>query len=172
MRLTDHSHPITLNLPTGFQYGTGTARDQYLQPPRIQYLPQSAVSPQFYADDPAARVLGMAASIGEPGLVVKEFESWRSIYSAAPVLSWQLLQAIARFAGVHLYAETGDMLWANRSFLALYSQAAGLRRIRFPRPVRVVDAYTGQSFTGASSSLILDMRAYETRLFFLHPVES
>ena len=43
---------------------------------------------RWLADDPDARVLGVAPSTGRPGLVVKDFSSWRSIYSTAPLLPW------------------------------------------------------------------------------------
>jgi hypothetical protein len=168
--ITDHSHPITLALPTAFQYGTGINRQQYLQPPKIQYLPQTVISPQFYADDSDVQVLGLSLAARKPGLVVTEYDGYRSIYSAAPVLSWRLLQGIARYAGVHLYVQNGDMLWANRSFLALYSQSAGSRRLRFPGPRNLEDAYSGQRLAQSVTGIDLEMGLYETRLLMMqHP---
>jgi hypothetical protein len=169
--IDDFSHPITRLLPAGYRYGTGVDPQQYLQPPKIQYLPQAAVSPQFFADDPAVLILGSTLATGKPGLVVKESGDFHSIYSAAPLLSWQLLQGVARYAGVHLYVENGDMLWANRSFLTLYSQSAGPRTLHFPGQFDVEDAYTGQRLARAVSSIHLEMGLYETRLLFLHPHE-
>jgi hypothetical protein len=82
--------------------GTGIKRDRYERPPRIQFLPDTRVSLAFYADDPQVFVLGLIESRGKPGLVIKDLGTWRSIYSAAPVLSWTLLRNIACWAGVHL----------------------------------------------------------------------
>jgi hypothetical protein len=149
-------------------YGTGVGRDEYLHPPKIQYMPETAVGPAFYADDAQAVVLGLAQSTGKPGLVLKEFETWRSIYSAAPVLSWQLLRNIARYAGVHLYSEQGDMLWANRVFLAVYSQSSGLHQLRFPNPVTLEDAYRGETLGEGISAFEIEMRQWETGLFLMH----
>jgi hypothetical protein len=167
--IDDFSHPITRLLPTGFRYGTGVDIQQYLQPPKIQYLPQTLVSQQFYTDDLAVVVLGHSLATGRPGLVVKESGDFHSIYSTAPLLSWQLLQGVARYAGVHLYVENGDMLWANRSFLALYSQSAGARTLHFPGIFDIEDAYTMQFLARAASWIHLEMGLYETRLLFLHP---
>jgi hypothetical protein len=165
--ITDYNHPITNGLPHGYEYGTGIDRDQYLRPPKIEYLPETVVSPAFYADDSDAHVLGIANSTHRPGLVVKDFGNWRSIYSAAPLLPWQLLHNIACQAGVHIYDDQGDMVWANNAFLAVYSQTTGQRIIRFPRSVTVDDAYEGKRLGADITSLNLDMGLWETRLFII-----
>jgi hypothetical protein len=58
------------------------------------------------------------------------------------------------------------MVWANHVFLALYSQSAGPRTVRFPRPVTVEDAYKGGILGTGITSLQLDMGQWETRLLF------
>ncbi len=177
VHLARHDHPITAGLPEGLRYGTGVDREQYLRPPKIQYLPDTRVSPAFYADDPEALVLGIAENSGRAGLVVKEGDGWRSIYSAAPLLSWPLLRNIARWAGVHLYSEQGDMIWANDQLLVIYSQEAGQRTIRFPTGMtgdkerRVEDAYhetplPWQARSGCTR-IDLQLKRYETRCLLL-----
>lgn len=166
VEITRGDHPITAGLE-GVAYGTGVNREIYTRPPRIQYMPETAVAPAFYVDDDEALVLGVARSTGRPGLAVKDLGSRRSIYSAAPLLSWQLLQNIARWAGVHIYAEDGDMVWANNAFLALYAQSDGVRTIHLPSAVTVEDAYTGEMLAEKSTELMLDMRRWETRLLLL-----
>jgi hypothetical protein len=166
VQISRFDHPLTRDLPAGYAYGTRTHREQEMHPPRTEYIPMTEVGPAFYADDPAAQVLGIAQSTGKPGLVVKEFAGWRSIYSAAPLLPWQLMRNIAREAGVHLYDEQGDMVWANNAFLAVYSQEAGRREIRLPAPMNVTDAYTGEWLGDGVVSLTLDMGLWETRLLY------
>jgi hypothetical protein len=165
--LTDFDHPITRGLPVDFAYGTGTDREQYVQPPRTQYMPQTGVGPAFYVSDPQARVLGMAKSTGQPGLALIEQDDWRSIYSAAPLLLWPLLRNIARYAGVHVYSEQGDMIWANHSFLAVNSQSAGEHFLKFPRSITLEDAYTGRVLGSGLTSYALPMNLWETGLYYL-----
>ena len=164
--ISQFDHPITKGLPTGYTYGTRTHREQEMQPPRTEYIPTTEIGPAFYADDPQAQVLGIAQSTGKPGLVVRDFGDWRSIYSAAPLLPWQLMRNIAREAGVHLYDEQGDMVWANNAFLVVYAQEAGRREIRLPAPMNVTDAYTGERLGDDVVSLTLDMGLWETRLLY------
>ena len=161
--ITDFDHPITRGLDVK-AYGTGIDREQYVQPPKIEYMPETAVGPAFFADDPDARMLGTARSTGKPGLVVKEMEGWRSIYSAAPLLPWPLLRNVAREAGVHIYDDDGDMIWANESFLGVYAQSDGRRTIRFPQPVTVEDAYEGSTLGEGVRSVELDMKRWTTKL--------
>jgi hypothetical protein len=164
VRLTNTSHPVTTGLLAGMRYGTGIERQQYNRPPKIQYLPDTRVAPAFYADDPQAVVLGVAESTGQPGLVVKEMGTWHSIYSAAPVLSWELMRNIARWAGVHLYNEMGDMVWANDRFLAIYSQSKGIHPIHFPMTTDVTDAYQDKILAKQVKQLDIPMNRWETRL--------
>jgi hypothetical protein len=164
VRLSNFDHPITAGLPAGMRYGTGVDRERYNRPPRIQYLPDTRVTPAFYADDSQAILLGLAESTGKPGLVVKNMGSWHSIYSAAPVLSWELMRNIARWAGVHLYNEMGDMVWGNDRFLAIYSQSEGIHPIYFPRTVNVQDAYQEVILGNQVKQLNLQMKRWETRL--------
>jgi len=165
--LSNFDHPLTAGLAQGTRYGTGVDREQYNRPPRIQVLPDTRVTPAFYADDPQVVVLGTAESTGKPGLVVKDMGSWRSIYSAAPLLSWELMRNIARYAGVHVYNEAGDMLWGNRRFLAVYSQSEGEHILQFPRPTSVEDAYEGTRLGEQVTRLVLPMQKWETRLLLL-----
>ncbi len=167
VQITDVEHPITQGLALGYAYGTSTDLDQYLQPPRIEYLPEMAVRPVFYADDPDARVLGTLAGTSDAGLVVKELEGCRSVYSAAPLLPWGLMRNLAHYAGVHIYDEVGDMVWGNDAFLAIYAQHDGARTIRFPSPVTVSDAYEERELADGVTELVLEMQRWETKLLML-----
>ena len=129
--LTDLTHPITASLPDDLTWGT-----------------EKSLGPIFHLADPEARVLGRVVySQGRclPGLGVKEFPTWRSIYSSAPNLPPSLLRGIARYAGVHIYNEASDTLYATRDLLAVHTAAGGPRTFHLPRKVRVVrELFTGQ----------------------------
>ncbi len=169
VQVTDYQHPLTANLPRGFAYGTGVNREQYRQSPKAEYIPETAVSPAFFVVDDAAQVLGTARSTQRPGLVYKDFGTWHSLYSAAPLLPWKLLRSIARYAGVHLYDDEGDMLWGNDVFLAIYAQHAGVRTLHFPTAVTVEDAYEGTTLATNVNALTLEMGRWETKLLLTTP---
>ena len=160
-------HAITLGL-AGTRYGTGIDREQYLRPPKTQYLPDTRVSPQYAVADPDATVLGRSLLTGQPALAVKEMAGWRSVYSLAPAMSWELLRNLARFAGAHIYVDNGDMVWGNDHFLAVYAQSDGVRTVRFPRIVDIEDAYNGGWVARGVSELTVEMGRWETALWLLH----
>jgi hypothetical protein len=98
--------------------------------------------PIVYADDPEAKVLGTLAD-GRPGLVMKEHGTWTAVYSSAPLLPASLLRRLAQRAGVHLYLDTEDVVWASHDLLAVSVHRPGPRTIRLPRPADVSDLYEG-----------------------------
>ncbi|MEN6478549.1 MAG: beta-galactosidase [Anaerolineales bacterium] len=165
--ITSDAHPLTRGL-LGRRYGTGVDREQYLRPPKTQYLPDTRVAPQFAVADPEATVLGVSPLTGRPALALCERDGWRSVYSLAPAMSAELLRNLARWAGVHLYVDNGDMVWANDHFLALYAQSDGERTVRFPRPVDVEDAYHGRWLARGVTALTVDLAHWETALWLLH----
>jgi hypothetical protein len=124
LHIVDFAHPITAGLPQDMFWGTN-----------------NKLSPIFYLDDPEARVLGQVVfSQGncKPGMGVKSFPQWTSIYVAAPNLPAAVLRGIASFAGVHLYNRDGDVLYATRDLLAVHTVAGGERTFRLPRQVEEV----------------------------------
>ncbi len=165
--ITDDRHPITRGLPEGFAYGTGVDREQYLQPPSIEYLPDTRIRPHFYVDDPQAQILGQTKPGGRPGLAIKTTGNYRAIYSAAPLLPWRLMHNIARYAGVHIYNDQGDMIWGNNAFLAVYAQHEGRRTIRLPHTATVMDAYKDVVLGKSVQSIELQMARWETKLLLM-----
>jgi hypothetical protein len=124
IHLTDLGHPITRGLPQDLSWGT-----------------HSLLGPVFHVEDPQAQILGnvvYAQGRCRPGFVVKEFPGWNSIYSAAPNLPAPVLRGIARYAGVHIYNDQGDTLYATPQLLGVHTAAGGERTFCLPKPVEVV----------------------------------
>jgi hypothetical protein len=124
MHAIDWTHEITRAVPQDLFWGT-----------------QRMLSPVFHVDDPEARVLGnVLTQMGrtQAGLAVKEFADWRSIYCAAPALPAPVLRGIARYAGVHLYSESGDVLYAARELLAVHTTGGGRRTFKLPQQAEIV----------------------------------
>jgi hypothetical protein len=130
MHVTNFRHPITQGLPQDWFWGT-----------------TNPIGPLFHVEDPAATTLGQVVhALGrcKPGFAVKTFNSadprtaWSSVYMASPDVPAPVLRGIARFAGVHLYSEAGDVLYATPDLLSVHSVSGGTREFRLPRKVEVV----------------------------------
>ncbi|MDW8073749.1 MAG: beta-galactosidase [Nitrososphaerota archaeon] len=154
--VTDFEHPITQNLPVT-TFGTATG-----------------IGPLFYTLDPSVRVLGRLLvhqhwNTGEewPGFCVKEMADWRSIYFAAPKVPVSILRNIAKYAGVHIYSEDNDVVYANQYFLSIHSRKPGTKTIRLPRTTHVYDLISEKYVARDVSEFKVVMGPNETRLFFL-----
>jgi hypothetical protein len=153
MHIVDFAHPITAGLPQDLFWGTN-----------------NKLSPIFYLEDPGARVLGQVVfSQGncKPGMGVKAFPEWTSIYVAAPNLPAPVLRGCARFAGVHLYNQEGDVLYATRELLAVHTVSGGDRTFSLPREVEeVYDLFEGKSIARNTNEFRVRLLPASTALYY------
>jgi len=152
VHVTDFGHPITAGLSQDLFWGTN-----------------AKLAPLFHVDDPDARVLGdVVYSQGNcrPGFAVKEFREWKSIYSAAPNLPAGVLRNIARWSGVHIYNDAGDVLYANRALLGIHTLSGGRRWIKLPRPAAaIVDLWAKKIVARNASAFEVDLQPKSSVLY-------
>lgn len=122
------------------------------------------VEPLFYADDPEARVIGRLIGSNRPGLVTKKMGQITVIYSSAMQLPPAVMRAIARSAGVHIWVESDDALYADNRFIGLHAASDGEKRIRLPRPCKAFDAINGKIIHVEGQTVGLKMKRAETSL--------
>jgi hypothetical protein len=124
INLIDFNHPITAGLKEDMFWGTN-----------------AMLGPVFHIEDGGARILGnVVYSQGRcrGGFGVKEFPEWKSIYSAAPNLPAWILRGIARYAGVHIYSDAGETLYATKELLGVHTAGGGERDFNLPEKVEQV----------------------------------
>lgn len=153
MHILDFAHPITEDLPQDLFWGTN-----------------ANIGPVFYLDDPEARTLGQVVfSEGRchPGMGAKEMDGWRSVYIAAPNVPAPVLRGLARYAGVHLYSDDGDVLYATPDLLAAHTVAGGVRHFHLPRPVEVVyDLLEDREVATDTDAVEVTLAPASTSLFY------
>jgi hypothetical protein len=158
IHVTDFQHPITGNIPQDLFWGT-----------------QRMLAPVFHVDDPEARLLGEVVtqmSRAQTGFALKEFADWRSIYCATPNIPPIVLRNIAKYAGVHLYSEAGDVLYATRELLGVHTVGGGPRTFSLPQPVEVVyDLFSGAVVARNTASFQIVLPAASTSLYFTGAAE-
>ena len=152
--ITNTGDPITHRLKAGASWGAA-----------------EAVAPVFYCDDPSATVLGSLKGVGKAGLAVRRFEEWTSVWCAAPDMPSWLLREIARDAGVHIYSEHDEALYANRSFIGIHSHGAGPRRLRFPQAVDLYDVFGDKQAARQVREFGVELPASTTAFYFLGTAE-
>ena len=134
----------------------------------IQVIHPSLTSPLIYVNDTQAIILGRFITNNQPAYVVKDFDEWRSVYIGAKVLNPSIIRAVARAAGVHIYLDTDDVLYANDRFVAVQAAKEDTKRICLPRTVQqITDAYTDEVLASNTDEFEIKISNGETRMFRL-----
>ena len=101
------------------------------------------------------------------GLAIRQMPGWVSVYSAAAMLPAELLRTLARAAGVRLYSDRTDEVWACRDMLAVHAGEAGVRSISLPAPRMVSEWWTGKCIEQPVETFPCEFEQNGTALFFL-----
>ena len=108
--------------------------------PGFGILPAQTVTadPQFYVTDPAL------VSTDKGGVfAAKKMNGWQSVFSLFP-LTKNHIRALCRNAGIHIYLDSDDELFANRSCIMIHTRTAGDKTIRLPGKFTVTELYSGK----------------------------
>jgi len=79
----------------------------------------------------------------------------------------KLLRNLAKRAGVHLYADSDDVVLTDGEFLCLAATSAGRKSIHFPKAHAAITALDGRELAPRASTVTLDMDKGETLLLLL-----
>lgn len=75
---------------------------------------------------------------GTDELCIREMGDWTSAYVPDNHVGWRTLRQLAQKAGVHLYGDGGEAIYATERLLASHSAQGGERTFRLPRKVALV----------------------------------
>ena len=110
------------------------------------YGPGLELSPQFTADAAGGEVLAVYSDSGEPALLRRR----GSIFAPVPGLPASLLRTLLRDAGVHLFTDGPDQVWACASFVAISLGSAGPRTLAMPADSNWTELFSGMKFAASS----------------------
>ena len=132
----------------------------------IQIVHPSLSAPLFYPNDPETTTLGRFITNDQPAYAVKNFDNWNSVYFGPKALNPPVMRAIANAAGVHIYLDTNDIVYANRLFIAVHATTEDTKRISLPTTAaEITDAYTNETIAYNTNEIEIKMRNGETRTF-------
>jgi len=149
--ISNFSHPITRNLPPTTLFGT-----------------DFNIGPIPYVDDPEAITLGTIIynrGMCVPGMAIKEFSGWKSIYVGAPNIPPNVLRSIANYAGVHIYSYSEDVLYVSRNFICIHAIKPGEKQIFLPRKADVYDEIENKLIARDAQYFTDIMETGETKIY-------
>ncbi len=123
------------------------------------------VNPSFYVLDEKAVVLGEYIQTGLPSIAVKDMGSWRSVFIGERQLSVDLLRGLCRFAGVHVWSQSSDVVRVAPPFLAVHSVGDGVVYLQLPQKQMVYDLTEDRLLAEDAVNLRLNMRTGQTGLY-------
>jgi hypothetical protein len=154
MHITNFNHSLTEGLSQDLYWGT-----------------DSRLAPMFYIDDPEAIILGeaiFAQGTCKPGFGLKEFDDWNSIYISVPNIPAQVLRNIARYAGVNIYDDHGDVVYRSKELFGVHSVSGGERTFQLPETVEVVYDLFREEVIGRNTKIItVTLPTLSTNLYYI-----
>jgi hypothetical protein len=119
----------------------------------------------IWVEDESAEALGFSPN-GKVSFALKKFPNWKSVYIQTPPVPSSLLRELLRSAGIHIYIDSDDVLYANESFIAIHTAKGEVKNIRLPREREVWDVFEGRRI-GKVKEWRVDVPTHQTILFLL-----
>ena len=100
---------------------------------------------------------------GSAAVALRRTTNGISVFVGAPGLTSELLRAVARVAGVHLFTDTDCNDYANGQFVAVHASQDGMAKINLGQSGPVTNVLTGKE-VGMGPRLSLPLQRGETRI--------
>ena len=90
----------------------------------------------------------------------------KSIFCGVPKLSADFLRSLAADAGVWIFSNDEDILFANDAFIAVHAAQGGKKILNFKKPVDIVDIFSGEKVAEKVKKYEFDLKILETKIFY------
>ena len=134
-----------------------------------QVTPGPMTIRQRISGDPSGNVLARFSDSQEPAIVLRRTERATDLWIGSVMAPADLLRAVARRAKCHLYCDADEIVYANRSFLAIHTSRPGKRTFQLRRESDVIEVFTGQVLARGAGRFDDTIDACRTRLYYLGP---
>lgn len=154
--------------PWNSETGTVISNDRHPISERLrnkQVGVRERVNPSFYVLDEKVTVLGEYIQTGLPSIAVKDMGDWRSVFIGERQLSVELLRGLCRYAGVHVWSQSSDIVRVAPPFLAIHSIGDGTVHLQLPQRLMVYDLTEGRLLAEEAGNLRLNMRLGQSALY-------
>jgi hypothetical protein len=115
-------------------------------------------------------ILATYAANGQPAAWIRNADNdlpYTAVYIGTLTAPEALMRNIAVAAGVHVYADSNDVIEADAGFVAIHAVSDGEKVIVLPRSARVSEALTGTVLGERMNSIAVSLKKGETRMYNL-----
>jgi hypothetical protein len=168
-RIVSDGGGLLTGVDTGKEYGY-LDREMFgdvanMQPPGPAR--NTLLYPYIYGDDPDASVLARFSADDKPALIARDFGSWRSVHALFKAVRSDIVRAIARHAGCHVYSDSDDILYASKNFVTLHASVDGEKLIRLPHESDPFEIYEEEFYGKGTREIRFKLKRGETKTFHL-----
>lgn len=117
--------------------------------------------------DDGLEIIAKAESGSVPGAVIRRLAEYKTVWSAAPCVPVELLRALAREAGVHIYCDSNDVVYASDSVVALCAASGGRKTIKLRAAADIRDYFGDRPPQKGVDKIAVDMEKGETKVLIL-----
>ena len=128
----------------------------------VPWGPKSSISPLFSVTATKEETLA-TYSDGSPAVAVRRSQDGTDVFVGVPQLTPELVRALARMAGAHLFTEGKASVWAAEGYLSVQAHADGPLVIHTGKKGPVLDALDGKT-VGEGPNVILVLKKGEARV--------
>ncbi len=168
--LPNRADPAAMDEITGFKHRAISLHSAEATPTEAgrklgltqSWGPKETIQPLFTVEAHSGETLA-TFSDGSPAVAVRRHQGGLDIFLGVPALTPELVRALARMSGVHLFTEENTAVWAAEGMLSIQAHKAGPLVIKTGRSRAMSDALTGAKL-GRGPSLTLPMEAGEVRV--------
>jgi beta-galactosidase len=148
-----------VNLPTAVVKPTEIGRKYGLLK---EWGPETKIDP-LLSVEAASEEVRAVYSDGSAAVAMRKSKAGLDVFVGVPQLTPELIHAIAKISGVHLYTEPGPALWAAEDTLSLQAQTNGFISVNTGSDRSVFDALNHKR-VGIGPTLGLEMETGEVRV--------
>ncbi|MCX7597318.1 MAG: hypothetical protein N2512_00400 [Armatimonadetes bacterium] len=130
-----------------------------------------AHAPVVFADDPQAVPLACYVDGGETAFCIKRVGNRTSVWFGSPAMAADVLRRVLKFAGLHIYDDSNDVIYLSSNFLAVHAAHDPPQILHFPRPVDVYDLLADRPVARNTTEVSLDLPRFATGLYFYGSIQ-
>ena len=130
----------------------------------------SYLYPLFHAADPEAKNLAYFANSPYPAMSVKETDGFTSIFYGAKLIDRNVLRAVCRFAGAHVYSDAEDVLFVGKNYITHHASGSGTKTLTLPYPAKVTEVYENKVYAENATEFSFDSYFGETKMFRIEKI--
>jgi hypothetical protein len=121
---------------------------------------------RFYGID-GGEVLARFEGGGQPSILKRQTASATDIWIGSVMAPADLLRSVAKRAGCHLFCDGDEIIYADRSFLAIHTREAGERSFNLRCKADVIEVFSSDVLGRGVAQFKDRIDAYRTRLYFI-----